>query len=408
MRIAVFDYKITRDNPIGGCHLRMLRALASEHDFTVFAVEFDNPHPERIRWVRLPLTIRPLALLFVNFHLLAPLLYLIERLRTGRRFDLIQMVESNLGFGSVSYSHFCHRGYLKNHWDEAQTGGGLRARLRWLDHTLHAWFEAGTYRRVKHILVPSQGLKRELAQEFPFAANKIEVLPNAIDVERLRQPQDFDRPSLRRSLGIGDEDTVFLFAALGHFERKGLPALLEAFRRLEAADAHLIVMGGERDLIEKYRTRIAGAACENRVHFVGMQADTARFFWAADAFAFPSHYETFSLVAYEAAAARLPLLVPPLNGIEEIVRDGETGFVIGQDVTGLEAALHRFLALPHAERERMGERAQRRVAAYNEERFVERWRTFYREQAAAGAGSAPANEPTAEEVTAGGEARRAR
>ena len=338
MRIAVFDYKITRDNPIGGCHLRMLRALAAEHDFTVFAVEFDNPHPERIRWVRLPLTIRPLALLFVNFRLLAPVLYLFERMRSGRGFDLIQMVESNLGFGSVSYSHFCHRAYLKNHWDEVQSGGGLRAKLRWLDHTLHARFEARTYSRVKHILVPSQGLKRELAAEFPFAANKIEVLPNAIDVQRLRRPENFDRARMRQSLGIGDAETVFLFAALGHFERKGLPALIEAFRRLEAPNAHLLVMGGERDLIEKYRARIAGASCEHRVHFVGMQSDTGRFFWAADAFAFPSHYETFSLVAYEAAAAQLPLIVPPLNGIEEIVRDGETGFVVGQDVAGIESA----------------------------------------------------------------------
>ena len=47
MRIAIFDYKITRNNPIGSCHLAMLRALAAEHDFTVFAVEFENPFPEK-------------------------------------------------------------------------------------------------------------------------------------------------------------------------------------------------------------------------------------------------------------------------------------------------------------------------------------------------------------------------
>ena len=43
MRIAVFDYRITPNNPIGSCHLAMLRALAAEHEFTVFAVEFENP-----------------------------------------------------------------------------------------------------------------------------------------------------------------------------------------------------------------------------------------------------------------------------------------------------------------------------------------------------------------------------
>jgi hypothetical protein len=48
MRIAVFDYKVVPTNPIGSCHLRMLQGLCREHEFTVFAVEFENSCPERI------------------------------------------------------------------------------------------------------------------------------------------------------------------------------------------------------------------------------------------------------------------------------------------------------------------------------------------------------------------------
>jgi hypothetical protein len=40
MKIAVFDYSVTRNSPVGSCHLAMLRALSHEHDFTVFSVEF--------------------------------------------------------------------------------------------------------------------------------------------------------------------------------------------------------------------------------------------------------------------------------------------------------------------------------------------------------------------------------
>ncbi len=378
MRIAIFDYKITRDNPIGGCHLRMLRALADEHQFTVFAVDFDNPRPDRIKWVRIPLSIRPLALLFINFRILAPLLYFFHLLRTRERFDLVQMVESNLGLGSVSYSHFCHQAYLRHHWKKSQSQG-LRGALRWLDHRLHAWFESRTYARVDHILVPSRGLARELVQEFPGAQSKIRVLPNAIDVERLRRPKLFDRTAFRNSLGFRTEDTIFLFAALGHFERKGLPTLLSAFSRLSEPNAKLLVVGGEKDLIEKYRAQIANTEAEPKVCFVGMQAETSPYFWAADAFAFPSHYETFSLVAYEAAAAQLPLIVPRLNGIEEIMRDGETGFVVDQNVDRLTAALERFLALPRSRREQMGAEAQRQATAYNEQRFIQRWQEFYRQ-----------------------------
>lgn len=76
-KIAIFDYKIIPTNPIGGCHLRMMQGLCHEHDFTVFAVEFENPCPERIHWVRIPALTRPMALLFVLYHLLTPFYLLV-------------------------------------------------------------------------------------------------------------------------------------------------------------------------------------------------------------------------------------------------------------------------------------------------------------------------------------------
>ncbi len=87
----------------------MLRALAAEHEFTVFAVEFENPCPQKIRWVRVPSPLRPTALLFVVYHVMAPLCYLLYRARGGAKVDLVQALESNLLFGDLLYSHFCHR-----------------------------------------------------------------------------------------------------------------------------------------------------------------------------------------------------------------------------------------------------------------------------------------------------------
>lgn len=114
-RIAIFDYKITRNNPLGSCHLAMLRALAEEHDFTVFAVEFENTCSHKIRFVRVPAPMRPLALLFVVYQFIAPLCYLLYRLRDGAKADLVQALESNHVFGDLLYSHFCHGMYLKHH-----------------------------------------------------------------------------------------------------------------------------------------------------------------------------------------------------------------------------------------------------------------------------------------------------
>jgi glycosyltransferase involved in cell wall biosynthesis len=376
MRIAVFDYKVVPTSPAGSCHLHMLQGLCWEHEFTVFAVEFENPCPERIRFVRVPVPTRPLALLFVAYHLVAPLAYLWYRLRTGACFDLAQMVESNLSFGDVSYAHFCHLAYLRRHWRNAGAKG-LRGWLRWLDHWLHALVEPWTYRRVKRIVVPSQGLKWELEETYPFTRGKITVIYNPVDIERMRPSADFDREAFRTEHGVKPGETVLVFVALGHFERKGLSLVLQALVALRDRPLRLWVVGGEPDLVRSWQMRAEGMGIGDMVHFWGMQRDVRPFLWGADAFVFPSAYETFSLVGFQATVAGLPLVVTPLYGVEEFMQDGEMGLVVLRTAEGVRAGLERFFALPLQEWTRMGRVAQEAVQGFGVGASVQSWRGFY-------------------------------
>ena len=354
----------------------MLRALATEHEFTVFAVEFENPDPENIRFVRIPVPTRPLALLFVAFHVMAPLYYLAYRLRGGARFDLVQSLESNLSFGEVLYSHFCHGMYLKHHWSKSGAKG-LRGALRWLDHQLHAWMESFTYPRARQVVVPSRGLARELCAAFPLIESKLTVLPNPINMERLQPPATFDRGAFRQQFGIDDQDLVGLFVALGQFERKGLPLVLQALEGPGMERVKLIVVGGEADLIARYGQVAAGHGLQDRVKFVGMQTDVRPFLWSSDVFVFPSLYETFSLVTYEAAASGLPIVVSQLYGVEDLVVDGENGFLIETSVAGVRGGLERILNMSRVDRQAMGQRARIAASACSEDYFVDAWRAFY-------------------------------
>jgi glycosyltransferase involved in cell wall biosynthesis len=376
LRIAIFDYKITRNNPIGSCHLAMLRALAGEHEFTVFAVEFENPCPQKIRFVRVPSPTRPLALLFVVYHFMAPLCYLLYRVRGGAKPDLVQALESNLAFGDLLYSHFCHGMYLKHHWSRSGAKG-LRGWFRWLDHQLHAWMENFTYPRARQIVVPSQGLARELKTEFPYIEDRLTVLPNPISLQRLQMPTDFDRQAFRQNLGIEDRDLVGLFVALGQFERKGLPLLLQALGTPEMQRVKLIVVGGEPDLIARYADETTRNQLGNRVKFVGMQSDVRPYLWSSDVFVFPSLYETFSLVTYEAAASGLPIVVSQLYGVEDLLVDGNNGFLIKTSVAGVREGLERVLGLSPDDRHAMGQRARLAASGCSEEHFVDAWRAFY-------------------------------
>lgn len=374
MRIAIFDYRVIARNPAGSCHLALLRALSREHEYTVFSVQFENPDPERITWVRIPVPLRPMALLFVTFHVVAPILYLWHRLTTRKSFDLVQSVESNLGFGELIYAHFSHTTYLK----AQHTGGsGIRGLLRWADHVLHAAVEPLRFRFTKRLVVPSRGLQRELQDDFNLPEKKVEVIANPIAVQRFDRPESFDRQAFRASLNFKPSDAVCVFAALGHFERKGLPILLDSLRTAELNSVKLIVVGGEADLIKTYIARASRLGVESQLRFVGFQQDARPYMWCADAFILPSSYETFSLAAYEAAAAGLPVIAPPLNGISDILVDGQTGFVIEPNTESITRALLRFLQTKPAERTQIGLMAKEAASSYSIERFVENWRNLY-------------------------------
>jgi UDP-glucose:(heptosyl)LPS alpha-1,3-glucosyltransferase len=106
------------------------------------------------------------------------------------------------------------------------------------------------------------------------------------------------------------------------------------------------------------------------------QPDTRPYLWAADVFVLPSRYEAFPLVVYEAAAAGLPLLVTPVNGVADLVEDGVDGWVLALDADDIARALRTCTARRH-ELPEMGARAAARAASFDEAAFGARWRRYY-------------------------------
>ena len=65
-----------------------------------------------------------------------------------------------------------------------------------------------------------------------------------------------------------------------------------------------------------------------RLRLLGRRADVERWYQAADLFVFPTAYEAFPLVGLEAAASALPLVATAVNGIEDLVQDGDAGLLV--------------------------------------------------------------------------------
>jgi len=111
------------------------------------------------------------------------------------------------------------------------------------------------------------------------------------------------------------------------------------------------------------------------VRFVGMQQDVRPYLWCSDAFLFPSSYESFSLVCFQAAAAGLPLIASRVYGAEELMIDGRTGWIVERSAKAIAFAIAQALH-NRPQLAIMGQTARQRSLEYGEPQFCSRWRTL--------------------------------
>jgi glycosyltransferase involved in cell wall biosynthesis len=95
---------------------------------------------------------------------------------------------------------------------------------------------------------------------------------------------------------------------------------LEAFFEMDYP-GYLKVMVGDGPMLETYRKQYPD------VHFTGFKTgeDLARYYANAEAFVFPSRWETFGIVMIEAMACGTPVAAFPCQGPEDVIDEGITG-----------------------------------------------------------------------------------
>ena len=138
-------------------------------------------------------------------------------------------------------------------------------------------------------------------------------------------------------------------------------------------DVRLWVVGdGDRDRFERQAQSVGLAGA---VVFLGRREDVAGFYQAADLLLLPSRYETFSLVAHEAAASGIPVLASPVGGVVDLVGADEAGMLLDDDPSTWAHAIAGLAGDP-ARRATLGEEARRRALELDWDRMAERFSTL--------------------------------
>ena len=104
-----------------------------------------------------------------------------------------------------------------------------------------------------------------------------------------------------------------------------IDAVPEVLRRHNATK---FIIAGSGPSEGYLRQRAAELGIANRVYFVGHVDDVLRnkLFAISDVAVFPSLYEPFGIVALEAMAAKVPVVVSDTGGFAQIVRHGDNGY----------------------------------------------------------------------------------
>lgn len=255
--------------------------------------------------------------------------------------------------------------------------------------TIHNIYEGGrglmtAYRLtnglVDHMTIISQLAADRFIREGIVPRELLRVVPNGVDPGLFREVAADERRALRRGLGV---DESFVWLAIGRFEvAKDYPNMLRAFAAVrQGRPGAVLLLVGRGSLQAETEALARELALGDGVRFLGVRDDVPALVASADGYVMSSAWEGMPMVLLEAAAGRLPIVATNVGGNPEAVLDGESGFLAPpREPEALAAAMLRLMALPEADRRRMGERGRDHLRSnYALSRVVERWEELYRE-----------------------------
>ena len=166
--------------------------------------------------------------------------------------------------------------------------------------------------------------------------DKIEVIPNGVDVDKFQPRKTFN-----------DDYTIFFLSLLDEFHRyKGLDYLLKSLQIVKKEIPNFkLVVGGKGVLVDYYKKMAASMGLVDNVEFTGFISDDeiVGYYNQANVFVLPSTsslQEGFGIVALEALACQIPVITTDIVGVAEDLVAVNGGLVVPpKDVVKLAEAI---------------------------------------------------------------------
>ncbi|MBQ0719374.1 MAG: glycosyltransferase, exosortase A system-associated [Gammaproteobacteria bacterium] len=232
-------------------------------------------------------------------HAHSPALNGIAAVRAGRRNKIPVVYECRAFWEDAAVDH------------GTSNEGGLRYRLT-------KALETYVFRHADAVTTICEGLRKDIISR-GISANKVTVIPNAVDIERFTFAVDADT-ELREELGLAGKKVLGFIGSFYAYE--GLPLLLDAMPKMlqHSPDIRLLLVGGgpQEALIKE---KVSALKLEDVVVFTGrVPHDQVQ-----------AYYNQVDIFVYPRLAMRLTELVTPLKPLEAMAQGR---LVVASDVGG--------------------------------------------------------------------------
>lgn len=234
------------------------------------------------------------------------------------------------------------------------------------------------------LIAVSESVRSELIKAFPRFAEKIEVIPNWVDLRHVGQ---ITKAEARTSLGITHRLAVGVIGQITPLKRQDLflRAISQLDRDQKLSDVEFVLAGAATSKADQaYAQQLIDLTYQlqltNKVRLTGFVSDIAAKLTAFDVVVAPSINEAFSLALVEAMAAGCACLATNVGGMAEIVADKVTGLLVpADDEKALSEALRALLS-DEKLRAELGRQAKLSAQQkFDREKVIDRIEKLYRD-----------------------------
>jgi glycosyltransferase involved in cell wall biosynthesis len=245
-------------------------------------------------------------------------------------------------------------------WEVFRDRSRGRMFRRTVEHRIYPLLLDRVFAGASRIACNSRFLCTAISTSFPQYRNRLTTIYNGVDFDRYASGRRIEIP------GIEPSDFVLLFVTSLNYHNKsrGLDLALDAFGRVRARvrSAKLVIAAKSSSPHYRRGAEEAVATCASRDGIVLLfNSDSVPDLLASShlfVFATPENSESLPRALLEAQAAGRAAVATGTVGCGEIVRDGETGRVVGYDADEMADAILELMDSPALLRAMGGQAAE--------------------------------------------------